>query len=71
MLHRPRKRSAAEKQAAYRRRKQTGELTYRVHVRPQVIEGLIDTERLTDAASFDRKLVEEKLSALLNEWSEK
>ena len=64
-------RTRAGDQRAYRQREETGELTYRVTIIPQVIEGLIAIEKLTDATSHDRKVVEKKLSALLNEWSQK
>jgi len=61
----------AAKQKAFRQRKQNGLLAHRVHVIPQVIEGLINLDRLTEAESHDPKLVDKQLSVLLNEWAQK
>jgi hypothetical protein len=61
----------AEKQKAFRQRKKNGLLAHRVHIIPQVIEGLINLDRLTEAESHDPKLVDKQLSVLLNEWAQK
>ena len=60
----------AAKQKAFRQRKQNGLLAHRVHVIPQVIEGLINLDRLTEA-EITTKLVDKQLSVLLNEWAQK
>jgi len=61
--------TAAERQKAYRRRRDAGVLVLPIAITPTILEALLLAARLDDRRSEDRDEITTEIAALLEDWS--